>query len=78
LRRLPNCRRSTFSSRKSDIALGQTLKPEDMQWQTWPAANASGTFIRRGDRPEAANQVAGSIAARAVSSQASRSANRSW
>ncbi len=47
---------------KSDIALGQTLKPEDMQWQTWPAANASSTFIRRGDRPDAANQVAGSIA----------------
>ena len=47
---------------KSDIALGQTLKPEDMQWQTWPAANASSTFIRRGDRPEAANQMAGSIA----------------
>jgi len=47
---------------KSDIALGQTLKPEDMQWQSWPAANASSTFIRRGDRPEAANQMAGSIA----------------
>jgi pilus assembly protein CpaB len=47
---------------KSDIALGQALKPEDMQWQSWPAANASGTFIRRGDRPDAANQMAGSIA----------------
>src|SRR5216683_6779222 len=47
---------------KADIALGQALKPEDMQWQTWPAANASGTFIRRSDRPDAANQVAGSIA----------------
>jgi pilus assembly protein CpaB len=47
---------------KSDIALGQALKPEDMQWQTWPAVNASGTFIRRGDRPDAANQMAGSIA----------------
>jgi pilus assembly protein CpaB len=47
---------------KSDIALGQALKPDDMQWQSWPAANASGTFIRRSDRPDAANQVAGSIA----------------
>jgi pilus assembly protein CpaB len=47
---------------KSDIGLGQALKPEDMQWQTWPAANASATFIRRGDRPDAANQMAGSIA----------------
>jgi pilus assembly protein CpaB len=47
---------------KSDIALGQTLKPEDLQWQTWPAANASSTFIRRGERPDASNQMVGSIA----------------
>ena len=47
---------------KSDIGLGQTLKPEDMQWQTWPAATASNTFIRRNDRPDATTQVAGSIA----------------
>jgi pilus assembly protein CpaB len=47
---------------RSDIALGQTLKPEDLQWQTWPAANASSTFIRRGDHPDASTQMAGSIA----------------
>ena len=47
---------------KSDIGLGQTVKPEDMQWQTWPAATASNTFIRRNERPEATTQVAGSIA----------------
>src|SRR6266567_5725376 len=47
---------------KSDIGLGQQLKPEDMQWQTWPAATASNTFIRRSDRPDATNQIAGSIA----------------
>jgi len=47
---------------KSDIALGQTLNAEDMLWQTWPATAASSTFIRRNDRPDAANQVAGSIA----------------
>src|SRR6266705_2461005 len=47
---------------KSDLELGQALKPEDMQWQSWPAANASGTFIRRSDRPDAASQIAGSIA----------------
>jgi len=47
---------------KSDIGLGQTVKPEDLQWQTWPASTASGTFIRRNDRPDATNQVAGSIA----------------
>jgi pilus assembly protein CpaB len=47
---------------KSDIGLGQTVKPEDTQWQTWPAAAASKSFIRRGERPDATKEVAGSIA----------------
>ncbi len=47
---------------KSDIGLGQTVKAEDMQWQTWPTASASNSFIRRSDRPDAANQLAGGIA----------------
>src|SRR6201993_4795463 len=46
---------------KSDIGLGQTVTPEDMQWQTWPAATASNSFIRRNERPDATTQVAGSI-----------------
>jgi pilus assembly protein CpaB len=33
-----------------------------VQWQTWPAATASTTFIRRSERPEGATQVTGSIA----------------
>jgi len=33
-----------------------------MVWQTWPAASASNTFIRRNERPDATTQVAGSIA----------------
>jgi pilus assembly protein CpaB len=47
---------------KSDINLGQTLTANDMIWQSWPASTASGSFIRRSDRPDATNQVAGSIA----------------
>src|SRR5450631_4382234 len=47
---------------KSDIGLGQSVKPEDLQWQTWPAATASNTFIRRNERPDATTQVPGSIA----------------
>jgi pilus assembly protein CpaB len=47
---------------KSEIALGQTVKPEDLQWQTWPAATASSSFIRRKDRPNATAEVTGSIA----------------
>ncbi|MBR0851226.1 Flp pilus assembly protein CpaB [Bradyrhizobium diazoefficiens] len=45
-----------------DIQLGQLVKPEDVQWQAWPAATASAAFIRRDNRPEAQSQVAGSIA----------------
>jgi pilus assembly protein CpaB len=47
---------------KSDIGLGQSVKPEDMQWQTWPAATASNSFIRRNERPDATSQIVGSIA----------------
>jgi pilus assembly protein CpaB len=47
---------------KSDISLGHSLKPEDLQWQNWPAATASNTFIRRSDRPDATTQMVGSIA----------------
>jgi pilus assembly protein CpaB len=47
---------------KNEIGLGQSVKPDDLQWQTWPAAAASGAFIKRGDRPEANKQIAGMIA----------------
>ena len=47
---------------KSEIGLGQIIKPEDLQWQTWPAATASSSFIRRSERPNATAQIAGSIA----------------
>jgi len=47
---------------KGEINLGQTVKAEDMQWQTWPTASASGSFIKRSDRPDAPTQLAGSIA----------------
>jgi pilus assembly protein CpaB len=47
---------------KSDIGLGQSVKPDDLQWQTWPAATASNNFIRRADRADAIKAVVGSIA----------------
>ncbi|WP_369720192.1 MULTISPECIES: Flp pilus assembly protein CpaB [unclassified Bradyrhizobium] len=47
---------------KTDIQLGQAVKAEDLQWQTWPSATASSAFIRRDSRPEAQTQIAGSIA----------------
>src|SRR6267378_1371578 len=47
---------------KADIGLGQSVTPDNLQWQTWPAATASNSFIRRSERPEAAKEIAGSIA----------------
>ncbi|SFJ19425.1 Flp pilus assembly protein CpaB [Bradyrhizobium sp. Gha] len=47
---------------KSDIQLGQAVKTEDLQWQTWPQATASSAFVRRDSRPNAQAEIAGSIA----------------
>ena len=47
---------------KSEIALGQVVKPEDLQWQIWPAATASGSLINRAGKADAITEIAGSIA----------------
>ena len=47
---------------KNDIGLGQSVKPEDMQWQSWPTASASSNFISKANRAEAIREVTGSIA----------------
>jgi pilus assembly protein CpaB len=47
---------------KNDIGLGQSVTANDVQWQTWPAATANNSFIRRAERPEAIKDVVGSIA----------------
>jgi pilus assembly protein CpaB len=46
---------------KSDISLGQSVKPDDLQWQTWPAATA-GSFISRASKADAIKEITGSIA----------------
>ena len=46
---------------KNDINLCQAVKPEDLQWQVWPASTASNSFIRKSDRPDAAKELTGSI-----------------
>src|ERR1700752_4048066 len=43
---------------KNEIGLGQSVKPDDLVWQTWPASSASGHFIKRSDRPEANKKIA--------------------
>jgi pilus assembly protein CpaB len=47
---------------KDDIGLGQKVATENLLWQTWTESTASSSFIRRKERPEAATQLAGSIA----------------
>jgi pilus assembly protein CpaB len=47
---------------KSDIGMGQTVSPGDVRWQEWPAAAATGNFIRKADRPNAVETLSGSIA----------------
>jgi pilus assembly protein CpaB len=47
---------------KSDIGLGQPVKPEDLQWQTWPASAASSNLVNRAGRAEAIKEISGSIA----------------
>jgi pilus assembly protein CpaB len=47
---------------KGDIGLGQVVKPEDLQWQSWPAASASSNLITRAARAEAIKETSGSIA----------------
>jgi pilus assembly protein CpaB len=46
----------------SDIGLGHLVAERDLRWQMWPAAAAASHFIRKGDRPEAVRELAGSIA----------------
>ena len=45
----------------SDIGIGQSITGNELRWQTWPAAAANSNFIRRNDKPDALNQLAGSI-----------------
>jgi pilus assembly protein CpaB len=46
----------------SDIGLGNKVSAPELRWQTWPAAAAGANFIRKSERPDAINQLAGSIA----------------
>jgi pilus assembly protein CpaB len=46
----------------SDIGLGNTVTAQDLRWQVWPAAAAGAAFVRKSERPEAINELVGSIA----------------
>jgi pilus assembly protein CpaB len=46
----------------AEIGMGNSVSAQELRWQTWPAAAAGASFIRKSDRPDAINQLAGSIA----------------
>jgi pilus assembly protein CpaB len=45
----------------SEIGMGTAVSAQDLRWQTWPAAAAGASFIKKSDRPDAINQLVGSI-----------------
>ncbi len=47
---------------KSDINMGQAVSPQDIAWQAWPTAAASNNFIRKTEKPNAIEELSGSIA----------------
>ncbi|HEX3708306.1 MAG TPA: Flp pilus assembly protein CpaB [Pseudolabrys sp.] len=47
---------------KSDLPMGKAITPGDVTWQAWPATTTGGNFIRKPDRPNAIESLAGSIA----------------
>ena len=47
---------------KTDIALGQGVSAQDMQWQLWPTQAASPVFVRKSDKPNAIEELSGAIA----------------
>ena len=46
----------------ADIGQGTSVKPDQLRWQMWPAASAGPAFIRKSERPDAIEQLTGSVA----------------
>jgi pilus assembly protein CpaB len=46
---------------RGDIPMGQVLTPGDVQWQAWPDSASTGNFIRKNNRPQAMEEMAGWI-----------------
>jgi pilus assembly protein CpaB len=47
---------------RADIPMGTAMSPGDVQWQAWPASASTGNFIRKNNRPQAIEDLAGMIA----------------
>ncbi len=53
---------------KNDLSRGQVIGEGDIDWQTWPAASANASFVKRTERPDAIHQFVGAIARESVAS----------
>jgi pilus assembly protein CpaB len=51
---------------KNDIGLGKSISASDLQWLAWPIAAAGPYFIRKADKPNAIEELSGSIARAAM------------
>ena len=52
---------------KNDIGIGQSVGGADLAWQQWPTASAASGFIKRSDRGNAVEEIAGSVARMPIS-----------
>jgi pilus assembly protein CpaB len=46
---------------KADLNRGQVIGNDDIGWQTWPAASANSSFIKKSERPNAVGDFVGAI-----------------
>jgi len=46
---------------KSDLSRGQVVAAGDIGWQSWPAAAANSSFIKKAEQPNAMDQFVGAI-----------------
>src|SRR5579875_2341283 len=53
---------------KNDLGRGQTIAAGDVGWQLWPADAANPNFIKKSDRPDAADQFVGAIVREPIAS----------
>jgi pilus assembly protein CpaB len=53
---------------KADLNGGQVIGDQDTGWQTWPAAAANSSFIKKTERPDAAQQLVGAIVRQPIAS----------
>jgi pilus assembly protein CpaB len=46
---------------KTDIGMGTAVTAQDFDWQAWPAATSGNSYILKKDKPNAIDQLSGSI-----------------